>query len=155
MSKYSKPSQPTVTLTLTSARASTLKSKAIEGWIGTVQKITGEGLQRKHFIRWANHENHGENGEEFAHYPKRSFQLYSSRNQYPRVSERPRAPPPPGLRVAVRSRPPPTEAKKKAKQALERHRRKTMRQETMIGRSSPGASAAAAVAAVPMRPACV
>jgi hypothetical protein len=73
------------------------KSRAIEGWIGTVQKITGQALHKKFFIQWANHENHGENGEEFPHYPKRSFQLYSSRihgSGERRMSARPSAPPP-------------------------------------------------------------
>jgi hypothetical protein len=70
------------------------KSKAIDGWIGTVERIIGQALQKKFFIRWHNHENHGADGEDLAYYPKRSFQLYSSRNQNPRASERPHAGPP-------------------------------------------------------------
>lgn len=67
------------------------KNKTIDGWIGTVKKITGQGLQKRFFIEWANHANHGVDGEQFAHYPKRSFQLYSSRDNpgERRVSARP------------------------------------------------------------------
>jgi hypothetical protein len=68
------------------------KSRAIDGWIGTVQSIEGTGLSRKFFIEWHNHANHGVDGAPFASYPKRSFQLYSARNV--RSSERTRAPPP-------------------------------------------------------------
>lgn len=71
------------------------KSLAIGGWIGTVQSIEGSGLRKKFFIDWHNHENHGEDGSEFASYPKRSFQLYSARSQLAqRASDRPRAAPP-------------------------------------------------------------
>ena len=61
------------------------KSQAILGWIGTVKKITGEGLQKKFFVDWHNQENHPEAGEEFACYPKRAITLYSSRNANPQA----------------------------------------------------------------------
>lgn len=75
-------------------------SRAIEGWIGTVKKITGEALNRKFFIDWHNHDNLPEEGEEYACYAKRSFKLYSSRDaaNAPRASLRARRPPrPPGV----------------------------------------------------------
>ena len=75
------------------------KSRAIDGWIGTVQSIEGSGLNKKFFIDWHNHDNHGVDGARFACYPKRSFQLYSARNQ--RASDRPRAPPPARFRNDV------------------------------------------------------
>ena len=69
------------------------KSRAIEGAIGTVVSIEGQGLNRKYFISWSNRDNLGANGAQFAFYPKRSFKLYSARD-VPRHSGRPPAPPP-------------------------------------------------------------